>query len=159
MNFLLSLYTKDNCYRNFTIQGVSLETGLDFVNTIVNQGDQLKAVRCLDQNSYIELPAHVFDGESFTQSLSALQQEWEQLLTQPRAMSGPAKTALGDWPMRVDQTKQMQIAHLQECHWQIQMLAERAELRLREGKYKTNLLRHYERLLHHFSGSLAKVVA
>lgn len=75
--------TKQNQFRSFNCQLSELETALDVLNTISQQGDTLLNVWIKDEDTCIELPPNIFDGESFSKPLQDLKKQWEAVLSQP----------------------------------------------------------------------------
>ncbi|WP_080057502.1 hypothetical protein [Spirosoma aerolatum] len=154
MPFLVNLYTQEQGERTFSFSGVSLGSGLDIINTLTHKGDQLRRVRYLDEYGVIDLPVCIFDGSPFSKSLGDLEQDWQQLLIQPNDWL--QKPAQRDWLQRAQEIQQSRIAHLQECHDQMQRLIWTTQRQLKRGVRKDRLLRHYQQALHHFRTSLAR---
>lgn len=60
-----------------------LEVGLEMVNVLVSEGENLLEVRLVDKKHSMLLPTEAFDGSSCLKPIKKLQKEWRQLLKKP----------------------------------------------------------------------------
>lgn len=80
MTLSFTASTKQNKLRHFSCQLPELEVALDVLNSIALKGDKILRVQISDEDSCMELPAEAFDGESFTDSLHQLEEQWQLAL-------------------------------------------------------------------------------
>ena len=69
-------------FQDFSCQLQSLEAALDVVSSMAAHGNQLLEVVLIEQGSMTPLPINVFDGQSFSAPIQALEQEWVLALKQ-----------------------------------------------------------------------------
>lgn len=68
-------------YNECMCGGPTLESGLDTVNSLVQNGTKLTCVRLrYYSTSEIQLPLEAFDGQSIGNSFRKLEQEWKLAL-------------------------------------------------------------------------------
>lgn len=68
-------------YRECHYLGHELESGLNILTCLVDDGWQLISVKLIVDSSLIPLPVEIFYNESLTESLKQLREEWEEVLS------------------------------------------------------------------------------
>lgn len=77
--YLTSITTQGEL-RNFSFRSPSLEVTFRVLNAIKQGGDELLSIRVVDGQRAMLLPPEAFDGQDFSQPLTELERQWNQIL-------------------------------------------------------------------------------
>lgn len=127
MILFFTTLAKEAIIKTFSCHQDNLESAFDLLSQIVAQGDLIISAQIIDENSITELPPEAFDGESFTEAISKLEKQWQQLLNKPILLS-PQKYALIDLTRRRINNQNSRIADIDLTINRLDGLLKRAEL-------------------------------
>lgn len=141
--FLTALDEKAN-WREFTCDLGSLENKFDFLSKIVARGTTLLTAYILDDNQRTDLPLAAFDGIPLSTGISALQEEWQAILSQPRWPSRlPDEELIRIAQQRIDYYQEVIATHQQMVGW-LETWLQRTRNQNLEGAVQLRLLQCYE---------------
>lgn len=139
--------------RDFSCQFTELENALDVLSSIASQGDTLLAAYVTDEESRLELPVEVFDGQQFSASFKQLEEQWQAILNEPIQ----SKKANDTWYVNLMQQRiklyEQKIDSLSQLITELQQFRQQAEERIYNERLQTRLINRYNSMLtlyHHY---------
>ncbi|CCH51849.1 hypothetical protein BN8_00802 [Fibrisoma limi BUZ 3] len=134
--------------RNFSCMLDGLEVALDVLTTIVSFGDTILDAQVEEDDSAIQLPCEVFDGESMSVHIQQLEQEWQAILSEPfRSPKTDGKEELLSLTRRRVTLYETRINLLNQASSTFESLIRQTEEALPEGIRKNQLLDRYRSTL------------
>ena len=94
MHFYITALDQQATQRDFSCELPLIEEGLDFLSSLVAKGHTLLSVYVVEDNHRTDLPIGAFDGLPFSAVIQVLQQEWQDVLSQPIPLNDTHKQEL-----------------------------------------------------------------
>ena len=157
MIFLLTTVDETGQTREFSSHLDKLERGFDLANEIVAMGHVLLRVRLIDQDTVMNLPLDAFTGESFSDNLQQLEQEWKAILQTPVGHQELARQTHRQDIQRRLALYEARIASTEGIISRLMALIERARqleaIKGRGGQF----VQHYQSLVDSFDKQLTQI--
>lgn len=133
--------------RDFFCQQDELESALDILSSIASQGDTLLTASIIDEESRLELPVEVFDGQQFSNSFKQLEKQWQAVLSKPIQ----PKKANDTWYIDLTQQRiglyQRKIDHLSQLINWLEQFRRHAEKYIYDERLRTKAINRYDSTL------------
>ena len=150
---------KQSQFRSFCCHLNKLEAALNVLSTISSQGDIILTAQLIDEGHRMELPVAAFDGQSFSEPIRQLEEQWQAILSQPIPLTSPTS------PWRLEIVHQQ----LRRCNERIEQFGKvvysldelrwRAEHSVFPASPNAKLIEYYDRMLNRYHDCLEQAEA
>lgn len=155
MTFWLTSVDETGQLREFRAHLTELTEGLNLVNDVVAMGHVLLRVRLLDGDKSIDLPIDAFTGDSFSDALQQLEQQWQAILQLPATSQGATRQLRRHLVERQLVLCEQRIVSCELVISRLTLLVERAWQAKRPAG--NPITRHYELIIEKYDREISRI--
>ena len=123
------------------------ESAFEILTKLVAEGWVLTEATIMDGSDRMAVPTEVFDGQPIQVHIQALQQQWQQILTnQPVLAAATGMQRLKEWYTQLDSYYETMLVHLEKMVFLLEFRRGRS-LNRRNGALRKRLDDQYDTLL------------